>query len=85
MLPIFAYRTIYKIARIIPVLFFLGVYSPHAEEVSWRSQPHAVLKIFVFLEGSVAGITSNDWGEGGRGGDLLIHIISTQLNLTLCS
>lgn len=51
------------VARIIPVVIFLGVYSSHVEEVSWRSQPHAVLEIFVFLEASVAGITSSDSGE----------------------
>lgn len=75
MLPTFAYRTLYENGCqdyscffFLVLFFFFGrASSSHAEEVSWRSWCHAVLKIFVFPEGIAAGTTSSDSGEEEEG------------------
>lgn len=43
--------------------FFLEFCSSHEEKVSWRSWHHAVLKIFLFPEGSATETTNSDCGE----------------------
>lgn len=45
------------------VFFFLEFCSSHEEKVSWRSWHHAVLKIFLFPEGSATETTNSDCGE----------------------